>query len=67
MKTEIAFGVMNVTRQSTEPALTDASPEQYSNDGYDHADDDQKFAKVIHVFDLRYTIYASPESADALV
>src|SRR5438034_483102 len=44
METEIAFRVMNISRQAPEPVLADTRPKQRSNSGHYQSGDHQEFS-----------------------
>lgn len=49
MKTEIAFGGINVARQSPQPALAEARPQQRAEDSQQQSGNHQKFAQFVHI------------------
>jgi len=49
METEIALGIMDVTRQMSQPALAEARPQQRANGRQQEAGNHQKSAQFVHV------------------
>jgi hypothetical protein len=49
METEIVAGVVDIARQSAQPAAAEARPDQHAHGGYQQAYDHQKFSEVVHV------------------
>lgn len=49
MEAEIVARVMDITRQTAEPAAAEAGQDQHAHGGYQQAYDYQKFSEVVHV------------------
>jgi hypothetical protein len=49
MKAEIALRVVDVTRQATQPAFAKTGPDQQADAGDDQAQNNQSFARIVHV------------------
>ncbi len=48
MKTEIILRVIDVARQTTEPAFAKARPDQRAGGDDEQADDHEPFSEIIH-------------------